>query len=103
MILDEFTGRNCKRTEYIDANGKHWVVRTDPIFENRKLVCYETVLLLQLDYCTKRHGLVTSATKERALMKHDGFIARLQREDATRGDSLNLLTGDLKRRSHERK
>lgn len=23
-----------------------------------------------------------SATKERALMKHDGFIARLQREDA---------------------
>lgn len=46
MILDEFTGRNCKRTEYIDANGKHWVVRTDPIFENRKLVCYETVLLL---------------------------------------------------------
>lgn len=28
MILDEFTGRNCKRTEYIDARGRHWIVRT---------------------------------------------------------------------------
>ena len=32
MILDEFTGRNCKRTEYIDARGRHWIVRTDPVF-----------------------------------------------------------------------
>ena len=82
MILDEFIGRNRKRTEFVDAQGKHWIVRTDPIFENRKLVCYETVLLLQLDYCNKRHGLVTSATKERAYLKHDGFVARLQRAEA---------------------
>lgn len=26
MILDEFIGRNCKRTEYIDARGRHWIV-----------------------------------------------------------------------------
>lgn len=82
MILDEFTGRNCKRTEYIDASGKHWIVRTDPVFRDHKLVCYETVLLLQLDYCNKRHGLATSATKERAYLKHDGFVARLQRAEA---------------------
>ena len=88
MILDEFIGRNRKRTEFVDAQGKHWIVRTDPIFENRKLVCYETVLLLQLDYCNKRHGLVTSATKERALMKHDAFVARLQREDATKQEEV---------------
>lgn len=37
MILDEFTGRNCKRTEYIDARGRHWIVRTDPVFVERKL------------------------------------------------------------------
>lgn len=86
MILDEFTGRNCKRTEYIDARGRHWIVRTDPVFVERKLDRYETVLLLQLDYCNKKHGLVTSATKERALMKHDGFVARLQRAEA---DQLN--------------
>lgn len=82
MILDEFTGRNCKRTEYIDAHGKRWIVRTDPVFRDCKLVCYETVLLLQLDYCNKKHGLVTSATKERAYLKHDGFVARLQRAEA---------------------
>lgn len=86
MILDEFTSRNCKRTEFVDAQGKHWIVRTDPVFRDYKLVCYETVLLLQLDYCNKKHGLVTSATKERALMKHDGFVARLQRAEA---DQLN--------------
>lgn len=87
MILDEFNGRNCKRTEYIDASGKHWIVRTDPVFRDHKLVCYETVLLLQLDYCNKRHGLATSATKERAYLKHDGFVARLQREDATKQEA----------------
>lgn len=103
MILDEFTGRNCKRTEYIDANGKHWIVRTDPVFVERKLDRYETTLLLQLEHRNSPCRRAVSATKERALMKHDGFIARLQREDATRGDSLNLLTGDLKRRGHERK
>lgn len=81
MILDEFIGRNRKSTEFVDAHGKHWIVRTDPVFENRKLVCYETVLLLQLDYGNKRHGLVTSATKERAYLKHDGFVARLQRKE----------------------
>lgn len=89
MILDEFTGRNCKRTEYIDARSRHWIVRTDPVFRDYKLVCYETVLLLQLDYCNKKHGLVTSATKERAYLKHDGFVARLQRAEA---DQLNQLT-----------
>lgn len=82
MILDEFIGRNRKRTEFVDAQGKHWIVRTDPVFRDCKLVCYETVLLLQLDYCNKRHGLVTSATKERAYLKHDGFVARLQRQEA---------------------
>ena len=30
---------------------------------------------------------VASATKERALMKHDGFIARLQREDETKQEA----------------
>ena len=50
MILDEFTGRNCKRTEYIDASGKHWVVRTDPVFVERRLTGYETTLLLQLEH-----------------------------------------------------
>lgn len=83
MILDEFTGRNRRRTEFVDAHGKHWIVRTDPVFRDYKLICYETVLLLQLDRRNKRYGLVTSATKERALMKHDAFVARLQREDAT--------------------
>lgn len=82
MILDEFIGRNRKRTEFVNAQGKHWIVRTDPVFRDCKLVCYETVLLLQLDYCNKRHGLVTSATKERAYLKHDGFVARLQRQEA---------------------
>lgn len=86
MILDEFTGRNRKRTEFVDAHGKHWIVRTDPVFRDYKIVCYETVLLLQLDRCNKRHGLVTSATKERAYLKHDGFVARLQRAEA---DQLN--------------
>ena len=81
MILDEFIGRNRKRTEFVDAQGKHWIVRTDPVFRDCKLVCYETVLLLQLDRCNKRHGLVTSATKERAYLKHDGFVARLQRKE----------------------
>ena len=42
MILDEFNGRNCKRTEYIDARGRHWIVRTDPVFVERKLDRYET-------------------------------------------------------------
>lgn len=42
MILDEFIGRNCKRTEYIDARGRHWIVRTDPVFVERKLDRYET-------------------------------------------------------------
>lgn len=82
MILDEFTGRNRKRTEFLDAQGKHWIVRTDPVFRDYKLICYETVLLLHLDRRNVKHGLVTSATKERALMKHDGFVARLQRKEA---------------------
>lgn len=82
MIIDEFIGRTRKRTEFVDAQGKHWIVRTDPIFRDYKIVCYETVLLLQLDSCNKRYGLVTSTTKERALMKHDGFVARLQRKEA---------------------
>lgn len=82
MILDEFTGRNRKRTEFLDAQGKHWIVRTDPVFRDYKIICYETVLLLQLDRRNVKHGLVTSATKERALMKHDGFVARLQRKEA---------------------
>ncbi len=82
MILDEFTGRNCKRTEYIDATGRHWIVRTDPIFVERRLTCYETTLLLRLQHCNAPHRRATSATKERALIKHDAFIARLQREDA---------------------
>lgn len=82
MILDEFTGRNRKRTEFVDAQGKHWIVRTDPVFRDHKIVCYETVLLLRLDHCTKKYGCITSATKERALMKHDGFVARLQRKEA---------------------
>ena len=72
MDLDEFTGRNRKRTEFVDAQGKHWIVRTDPVFRDCKLVCYETVLLLQLDYCNKKYGC----------MKHDGFVARLQRAEA---------------------
>lgn len=81
MIIDEFIGRNRKRTEFLDAQGKHWIVRTDPVFRDYKLICYETVLLLQLDRRNVKHGLVTSATKERALMKHDGFVARLQRKE----------------------
>lgn len=82
MILDEFTGRNCKRTEFVDAQGKHWIVRTDPVFRDYKLVSYETTLLLHLEHCNAPQRRATSATKERALMKHDGFVARLQREDA---------------------
>lgn len=86
MILDEFTGRNCKRTEYIDARGRHWIVRTDPVFVERRLTGYETTLLLKLEHCNVPHRRATSATKERALMKHDGFVARLQRAEA---DQLN--------------
>lgn len=86
MILDEFTGRNCKRTEYIDARGRHWIVRTDPVFVERKLDRYETTLLLQLEHCNSPCRRAVSATKERALMKHDGFVARLQRAEA---DQLN--------------
>lgn len=82
MILDEFTGRNCKRTEYIDANGKHWIVRTDPVFVERRLTGYETTLLLQLEHRNVPHRRATSATKERAYLKHDGFVARLQRAEA---------------------
>lgn len=82
MILDEFTGRNRRRTEFVDAHGKHWIVRTDPVFRDCRIVCYETVLLLRLDPCTKKHGCVISATKERAYLKHDGFVARLQRQEA---------------------
>lgn len=62
MILDEFTGRNCKRTEYIDASGKHWVVRTDPVFVERRLTGYETTLLLHLEHCNAPHRRATSAT-----------------------------------------
>jgi hypothetical protein len=61
MILDEFTGRNCKHTEYIDASGKHWVVRTDPVFVERKLDRYETTLLLHLEHCNVPHRRATSA------------------------------------------
>lgn len=86
MILDEFTGRNCKRTEYIDARSRHWIVRTDPVFVERKLDRYETTLLLQLEHCNSPCRRAVSATKERALMKHDGFVARLQRAEA---DQLN--------------
>lgn len=82
MILDEFIGRNRKRTEFVDAQGKHWIVRTDPVFRDYKLVSYETELLLQLDGRTKRHDCITSSTKERAYLKHDGFVARLQRQEA---------------------
>lgn len=82
MILDEFTGRNCKRTEYIDARSRRWIVRTDPVFVERKLDRYETTLLLQLEHRNSPCRRAVSATKERALMKHDGFVARLQREDA---------------------
>lgn len=71
MILDEFTGRNCKRTEYIDARGRHWIVRTDPVFVERKLDRYETTLLLKLEHCNVPHRRATSATKERAYLKHD--------------------------------
>lgn len=81
MILDEFTGRNCKRTEYIDARGRHWIVRTDPVFVERKLDRYETTLLLKLEHCNVPHRRATSATKERAYLKHDGFVARLQRAE----------------------
>lgn len=59
MILDEFTGRNCKRTEYIDASGKHWVVRTDPVFVERRLTGYETTLLLHLEHCNVPHRRAT--------------------------------------------
>ena len=86
MILDEFTGRNCKRTEYIDARGRHWIVRTDLVFVERKLDRYETTLLLHLEHCNVPHRRATSATKERAYLKHDGFVARLQRAEA---DQLN--------------
>ena len=86
MILDEFTGRNCKRTEYIDARGRHWIVRTDPVFVERKLDRYETTLLLHFEHCNSPCRRAASATKERALMKHDGFVARLQRAEA---DQLN--------------
>lgn len=86
MILDEFTGRNCKRTEYIDNAGQHWIVRTDPIFVERRLTCYETTLLLHLEHCNAPRRRATSATKERAYLKHDGFVARLQRAEA---DQLN--------------
>jgi hypothetical protein len=86
MILDEFTGRNCKRTEYIDARSRHWIVRTAPVFVERKLDRYETTLLLQLEHCNSPCRRAVSATKERALMKHDGFVARLQRAEA---DQLN--------------
>lgn len=89
MILDEFTGRNCKRTEYIDARGRHWIVRTDPVFVERRLTGYETTLLLQLEHRNSPCRRAVSATKERALMKHDGFVARLQRAEA---DQLNQLT-----------
>lgn len=68
MILDEFTGRNCKRTEYIDARGRHWIVRTDPVFVERKLDRYETTLLLHLEHCNVPHRRATSATKERAYL-----------------------------------
>lgn len=82
MILDEFTGRNCKRTEYIDARGRHWIVRTDPVFVERRLTGYETTLQLKLEHCNVPHRRATSATKERAYLKHDGFVARLQRAEA---------------------
>lgn len=82
MILDEFTGRNCKRTEYIDARGRHWIVRTDPVFVERRLTGYETTLLLHLEHCNVPHRRATNATKERAYLKHDGFVARLQRAEA---------------------
>ena len=86
MILDEFTGRNCKRTEYIDARGRHWIVRTDPVFVERKLDRYETTLLLTLEHCNVPHRRATSATKERAYLKHDGFVARLQRAEVMATD-----------------
>ena len=86
MILDEFTGRNCKRTEYVDAHGKHWIVRTDPVFVERRLTGYETTLLLKLEHCNAPYRRSTSTTKERAYLKHDGFVARLQRAEA---DQLN--------------
>ena len=88
MILDEFTGRNCKRTEYIDARGRHWIVRTDPVFVERRLTGYETTLLLQLEHRNSPCRRAASATKERALMKHDAFVARLQREDATKQEEV---------------
>lgn len=88
MILDEFTGRNCKRIEFVDAQGKHWIVRTDPVFVERRLTGYETTLLLKLEHCNVPHRRATSATKERAYLKHDGFVARLQREDATKQEEV---------------
>lgn len=88
MILDEFTGRNCKRTEFVDAQGKHWIVRTDPVFVERRLTGYETTLLLKLEHCNVPRRRATSATKERAYLKHDGFVARLQREDATKQEEV---------------
>lgn len=38
--------------------------------------------------CNVPHRRATSATKERAYLKHDGFVARLQREDATKQEEV---------------
>ncbi len=69
MILDEFTGRNCKRTEYIDARGRHWIVRTDPVFVERRLTGYETTLLLQLEHRNSSSTATRRADAPPALQK----------------------------------
>ena len=42
--------------------------------------------LLKLEHCNVPHRRATSATKERAYLKHDGFVARLQRAEVMATD-----------------
>ena len=82
MIIREKEERNRKVTEFKDIRGHIWRVRTEPVFEDRKLLYFETVLFLRMDFRSKVKDSAKSSTKQQAYRRHDGFVARLQRHEA---------------------
>ncbi len=81
MIIREKEERNRKVTDFKDFRGHLWRVRTEPVFEDRKLTHYETTLSISLYRRGQIKDLAKSSTKQQAYRRHDGFVARLQRQE----------------------
>ncbi len=83
MILDEFTGRNCKRTEYIDARGRHWIVYQ--IIDGRIKNGRPTILVTNLDR-SELENLLTERVISRVIQSSYRlfFTGRCRRESVRR-------------------